>query len=288
MAKNKNLFAKLYAGEFGGIDRRACLGEANVAEDIKNFRILPDGSLEKRCGYSRVLSLPDSIRAVWSGNVDVEVSLFLLAGDTVYLADPNAGEPYAVLTVSTMAGSACFFQVEGRLYLIDGQDVYSVSRGGGALVEGYVPLYGRDWLHTGGLVYEPVNQLSEYIRITYLLSESSASSVTTGIAAQSVISLTIDGVPKTSGYSLNGKTLNLGTTCPLGSVIEVCLKIGGGYGERGELSACSGAAVWREGQQRLLLGATTARAFRSRYVGVQDLAKSRAHVPPCGLYFWWI
>ncbi|NLW74003.1 MAG: hypothetical protein GX057_03785 [Clostridiales bacterium] len=288
MAK-KNLFAKLYAGEFGGIDRRACIGEANVAQDIKNFRILADGSLEKRCGYARALSLPADVRAIWSGEVDGVASLFVLAGDTVYLANPDIREYSALLTVGTSDGSACFFQVEGRLYLIDGRDVYSVTRNGGSAVEGYIPLYGREWAHTGGPVNEPINQLSEYIRITYVLSESSASSVNTGVAAQSVISLFINGTRVTSGYSLNGKTLNLGTTHPLNTRIEVCLHIGSSHNERSALSACTGAAVFGGKYDNSVYcfgGADRSRVFRSKYVGAADLARSKMHVPAsCGLYF---
>ncbi|HHT54674.1 MAG TPA: hypothetical protein GX011_07095 [Clostridiales bacterium] len=290
MAKmHKNLFAQLYAGEFGGIDRQSSLGQANVAQDIKNFRILADGSLEKRCGYSKVIGLPAGIRAVWSGDVDGEASLFVLAGDMVYLANPETREHRAVLSVGTPGGPACFFQVEGRLYLIDGQDVYSLSRTDGASVEGYVPLYGRDWTHAGGPVHEPVNQLSEYIRITYRLSESSATSVPTGIAAESVVSLIIDGIPKTSGYSLNGDMLKLGTTCALNTEIEVCLHIGGSYNERGELSSCSGTAVFGGKYDNSVYcfgGNDRSRVFRSKYVGAADLARSRFHVPgSMGLYF---
>ena len=110
MAKmHKNLFAQLYAGEFGGIDRQSSLGQANVAQDIKNFRILADGSLEKRCGYSKVIGLPAGIRAVWSGDVDGEASLFVLAGDMVYLVN------------ETREHRACPVSAPGRPVLFSGR-----------------------------------------------------------------------------------------------------------------------------------------------------------------------
>lgn len=287
--KLKNAFASFEVAEFDGIDRTKIIGDAKGAADIRNFRILPDGSLRKRCGYSLALSLPAGIRAIWSGDLGGSPALVALAGDTVYVADPGAGTYAAAGVVGTSAGGACFFYLGGGLFLVDGGDVYSCTRTSIAAVSGYVPLYGKDWLHTGGSVNEAVNQLSTHIRITYKLAAYAATSVPTGIEALSVDSLVIDGVLKTSGYSLSGKTLNLGQSCGVNSVIEVCLNIGSSYAERTTLGGCTGAAVYGGKYDTSVYcfgGSDRSRVFRSKYVSAADAAASAVKIPgSSGLYF---
>ncbi len=291
MAKNKlkDAFASAEVTGFGGIDRTSLTGDAKTALDMRNFRILSDGSLEKRCGYQLSLNLPAQIRAVWAGELEGSNALMALVGNTVYLTNPDTGTYSAAGTVGTSEGNASFFCLEGKLFLVDGGDVYSCTRTTVTAVKGYVPLYGCNWLHTGGSVNEPINQLSEHIRITYKLTASSASSVTTGIAAVSVDSLIINGVAKTSGYSLYGTTLNLGTTCALNSVIDVCLYIGSSYYERSILGSCTGASVYGGKYDTSVYcfgGSDKSRVFRSKYVSAAAAAASAAEIPDsCGLYF---
>ncbi len=274
---------------FGGIDRTSPIGDGSVAENIRNFRILPDGSLEKRCGYYRALDLPQKVRALWSGELEGAPSLVVLAGDTVYLTDPEEAASTPIGGVGTQSGTACFFLLEDRLYLIDGGDVYRCTRAGVWPVSGYVPLYGRDWLHSGGEINEPLNQLSRYIRITYKLTTTSTANISTGIAAEAVESLIINGVPKTSGYSLIGTTLNLGSTASMGSVIEVCLDIGTSYTLRSTLASSVGAAVYGGKYDTSVFcfgGLDKSRVFRSKYVSGPDVEASRAVIPDSGaLYF---
>ena len=201
----------------------------------------------------------------------------MLAGDMVCPANETQSR-------AQCQQAAGLFQVEGRLYLIDGQDIVFLSRTDGA--RWAMCLYGRDWTHAGGPVHEPVNQLSN-IRIISVVESST--SVPTGIAAESVVQPHYRRNRKQANFGLNGDMLKLDTTCALNTEIEVCLHIGGSYNERGELSACSGTAVFGGKYDNSVYcfgGNDRSRVFRSKYVGAADLARSRFHVPgSMGLYF---
>ena len=53
----------------------------------RNFRIRPNGALEKRDGYMPVTTLPGLPRAVWCGNVFGEEMLFCHVDNVVYETD---------------------------------------------------------------------------------------------------------------------------------------------------------------------------------------------------------
>ena len=53
---------------FGGIRSIARISDS-CASEMTNFRILPDGSLEKRCGYGTVIQSTGAIRGYWEGNL---------------------------------------------------------------------------------------------------------------------------------------------------------------------------------------------------------------------------
>ena len=70
--KTKNALAKAEFRGFGGIDTKDVTGRGGKAADIVNFRVLPDGTLKKRCGYRRVASMSGKIRAMLTGYFDGE------------------------------------------------------------------------------------------------------------------------------------------------------------------------------------------------------------------------
>ena len=61
--------AKEIFSSFGGICAKGETSSAGASE-MRNFRILPDGSIEKRCGWETVHALPDRVRGVWQGTVN--------------------------------------------------------------------------------------------------------------------------------------------------------------------------------------------------------------------------
>ena len=68
---------------FGGLRFPARLS-ADSASELCNFRILSDGTLEKRCGYYTPHSFSSAIRGLWEGSIEETGYLFLVVGNTVY------------------------------------------------------------------------------------------------------------------------------------------------------------------------------------------------------------
>ena len=60
--------------EFGGIRSIARISDSG-SSDMKNFRILPDGSLEKRCGFETVILGTKPIRGYWEAGKPTSISL---------------------------------------------------------------------------------------------------------------------------------------------------------------------------------------------------------------------
>lgn len=284
----KESFVSLTVREFRGINRTAVSGGADIAGDIKNFRILEDGSLEKRGGYSQAGELPEEIRSSWAGMLGGQPRLILLSEEKVYSHVPESGEYSQIGVVNTSAGEASFFMLEGRLYLKDGGGLYMVGEEMLSPAKGYIPLYGRDWPQTGGDVYEPINQLSEYIRIRYKIT-SNTSTVYTGFTAEQILQVRMSGVTYTSGFLNSGKNITLPATAYTGNIVDICIKIGYSFAERPMLDSCTGAAVYGGNYDTCVYcfaGNDKARVFRSRYVKKEDVLLSQSYLPESGeLYF---
>ena len=175
---------------FAGIGRHASGG----ARACRNFRILPDGPLEKRGGYMPVATLPGIPRAVWCGSVFGAEKVFCLVDNVVCEVDCSDDSVTELGTVSSVDGGADLFYCRGGLYLIDGEDIYSVSRDGVERESGYVPLYGRNWEGVvPGKVNEPVNFLSDRIIVHFKLMEPSLSYLELGVKCSRILKCTLNG-----------------------------------------------------------------------------------------------
>lgn len=172
-----SVYARDTAEKFTGMDRSRVAGTADVAQDVCNFRILEDGSLEKREGYGKLSSLPEDIRGVWAGNIGGKETLLAAAGEHVYLVGQDGqvlAEAQVLVTLGTSEGIANFFYAEGCVYMLDGNSIYCYD--GVSMTEsfGYAPLYGHSWHPlTGGAVNEPLNAFSRHVRLHYLMAVSS-------------------------------------------------------------------------------------------------------------------
>lgn len=158
--------------EFGGIQTNARLSPTG-ASDMRNFRILSDGSLEKRCGASLRFYLTGSVRGAWDGVIEGISYFFAVAGASVYLLtqDDPVGSPTPIYALPSNEGAVTFVTYEDRLYLSDGVSFFRFVPGLGTFIvaECYTPLYGKNWSPTGmGEVYEVRNLLQNRIRIHYL------------------------------------------------------------------------------------------------------------------------
>ena len=170
--KQKNSIASVEFKKFKGIDTRAPLGESGAAYDMVNFRVLPDGSLQKRCGFKAIASYNAKIRGVWSGTLGETTAIFAVYGSTVVKILPKEGRTTVIGKTSSSEGDVNFMFHNERLYLCDGQTFYIVTESNVAAAEGYVPLYGKDWpVRYKGEVNEPLNLASRHIRMTYIVTE---------------------------------------------------------------------------------------------------------------------
>lgn len=183
---------KTYSSGFGGI-RRLCNGAKNTCLDVQNLRLLPDGTLAGREGFSTLLDLTDAPRAVWSGSVMGEEEVYVLVGTSLLFADLEAGTTSSAGTVTCAAGDADIFWHGGDLYVLDGAALRRRSGGTLGAVSGYVPLWGDGWDPAlRGPVCEPINYLSPHLRIRFRVSEAPGL-FRFGIKLHSIDRLVIDG-----------------------------------------------------------------------------------------------
>lgn len=216
---------------FGGIDASASVGDGKIACDLKNFKVLADGSLKKRCGFATLASLPASIRAMRT--VQDEGTLFLLAvaGRSLYRISVDGGEVLSSECLATESGEAVFFEHGGTLYLLDGAELYRYD-GGVSLssARGYIPLYGKNWnpYSSSNPIHEPINLFCDKIRIDYVESESenSANRFPTGVKIRSVDKMVRYGAEQSLGsftISEDGTSVNfsLGQFLPLTLYVTV-------------------------------------------------------------------
>ncbi len=162
---------KAYASEvfdgFGGIGIQNTLGGKGTLT-MQNFRILPDGSIRKRCGWEAESYFDSTLRGHWSGELNGVSYRFVVAGSQVYrLID---GEQYHACSLSTDTGSVCFFTYCNNLYLLDGHTIrrFDPLKARFVAASGYVPLFGKNWNpETCGVMNEPLNLLNNRIRLHY-------------------------------------------------------------------------------------------------------------------------
>jgi len=143
-------------------------------QELQNFRILSDGTLEKRCGFTKLYDLPGIIRAFWGGLVDGKKACFAVVGNTVY---QELGDFFVQgSTISSSTGKAEFVLYHDTLYLLDGISIY-VYRPVSQRFEpaiGYVPLIGLAWNPSVlGEGYESPNLFSDKVRISYKNTDGS-------------------------------------------------------------------------------------------------------------------
>ena len=155
---------------FRGINKAADHSDPFAAQDILNFRMREDGSLEKREGYRLLTDLGVPIRDFWCGTIRGEQKCYALTGNRVLSVNLKDGSFFELGTVDNSDGAAHFFFYSGRLFLSDGKDFYDFRYGYPFRSDGYVPLVGKDWSNREvGSVYEPRNLLTRRARISYVM-----------------------------------------------------------------------------------------------------------------------
>ena len=280
--KKENACASEAVDAFGGIDRSGLIGRLSEAWDIDNFRILADGSLDKREGYELRHTFSSPVDAVYPVPGE-EGSVYVLTGGCVYLMALDDGAARLLGRASDTSGG-CFFTQGGTLYLLAGGNLSAVTTAGLLPVEGYIPLYGRDWSEEGGEVAEPRNLLSRRVRLSYRLREPSVV-LKTGFSGFSVESLSVDGLPLTTAYA-KGQFICLPGSFPEDTRIETVIVFDADCEETEALLACRGALTTGQGERETAVLCGCDSLFFSTHVDADGLAESTACRPgSMGIYF---
>ena len=130
---------------FAGMDASTPFG-AGKALLLKNFRLLSDGSLEKREGYRHLATLSDVARGSYLLNEGGEQALLLVAGSKLYRVSLDDGQVKSASVFSRTEGNVTFLPMEDALYLLDGNRLYRYD-GGVAVTAGqaYQAVGGTNW-----------------------------------------------------------------------------------------------------------------------------------------------
>ncbi len=293
LKSNSQKTVKLTFNGSGGIDTRMTYGKPPGIEEITNFRIMPDGSLKKRCGYKKILSTQKSIRDIWSGIINSRFVCFMLADDYVYKVDVETGKLTFCSRIKTTSGRAQFFYFRDNLYLVDGTYIYRITEGSATISTGYVPLLGKDWpTGTAGEIYEPLNILHSRARITYKAGSSPTPYLPTLYAVDSVQAIYKNGslLPLSEfRYDASNKLICLNSISS-GDIFEINVTfVEENPSPKSKILSCTSASVIGEtSNSRLFLwnGSNSNTIYPSSYVSNESVEKSNEGYPESGhLYF---
>ena len=169
----KNNSKNLNIDRFAGVDTRTACTLPSGSADIINMIPHADGSLQKRCGYKKLISLSAPPKAIWTGRLGGKDIAFIFADRTLYTFDFSTNSITQTQNIGSLSPNADFFCYNGGIYLLEGTNIYEVSHGDLRTPYGYVPLVGKNWSDSLiGEINEPRNLLNNYGRITYIVSDA--------------------------------------------------------------------------------------------------------------------
>ena len=286
--RSKQPALKSLSYKFGGMGKHTPLSPVG-AEDTCNFRILPNGVLRVRSGYTlkKHFSSGGKVRGVWEGTLGGTSLRFAVVGDTVYRLSGDAMDETAVGTVTDGDGPVHFCVFEDTLHLLDGQTIwtYSETTQTFGAVEPYVPLYGYSWNPTTcGEVNEDINLLTPRLRVHYY--NSTGSSVFTLPYYADRIEVVIADGKKTGNYSFMAGSNKISFSTPP-TVLEVGFSVSLNTETRAAMLASQMSYIYtRGGANQLLLWGNDARLFFSRSVSAPMMSSCRVFYPKASsLYF---
>ena len=151
-------YKKITVSRFGGINERSdSLGEA---VEMVNLTVTKEGSLKKRFGMRKILSLRgEKILASWEGTIcGNECVLFVTSGGFYqYLSDAEA----AIFLRPFFGNRAFLFEFDEKVYILSDVDLYSFDGGVVERVEGYSPVIAISTDQDGVCeLFEAVNMLT--------------------------------------------------------------------------------------------------------------------------------
>lgn len=253
------------------------------AADMRNFRILPDGSLEKRCGWQVFIPLVDRARAYWNGSIDGNAKSFAVVGPYVYCVTPTSMKLVSELDSDT--GDVSFFMYKNTLFLLTGSNILSYRTSTDTFEEalGYAPLYGYNWHPTNmGDVNEPLNLFSRRIRVHYL-NTTGSTDFNLPFFAERVDEVRVNGVVSKEYNVIFYRYLNITTSSPP-ETVEIAYKISSTSDLQSQLlqSRYAFCANNEEHEDLVLFGSPNGNLlFCATEINQNQLNASKAIYPSC-------
>ena len=286
---NNTTFSREAFEGFSGLGRSP---RGKTSCRLDNFRVLADGSLQKREGIRWLTSLPDAVRGVYAFPEGSEDVILAAAGTRLYRISAD-GQVTSNACFSTEEGEVGFFVYGGRLHLLDGADIYRYEgKGVAKKIHGYTPLYGKDWHHhniNNRPVNEPINCLSPHVRVRFLGGDS-LGSLYVGFLFEKVDWLRVDGVlVDAARYSINDTNDGL-MFQPLlpGDEFELSVTLPESAYKEPLLSSCLSAAVYEDFDNSRVFfygGSDAARFFVSQKLDrAAQISDKTLYPSSCGLY----
>ena len=270
------------ADGFGGIDR-SIRKSSDTSELLFNLDPNADGSLATRSGYREILSMSAPIRTVLSEGK----KFYCLAGNELTQSDTESGETVVSGIVETEEGDGEIFFFGGELFVHDSKKLYRLQEDQLIEVDGYAPLYGKEW-HPSlrGAVNEDLNLACDRVRISYLTADS-AKVFDLGLEVESIDRVEINGEVKdieSLGVVLTGNkadfTKNVGLAS--GMIVTFWLTLKKSASQKAKLEKSLRSFVFSNGGgERLCLYSPESEPmlFCSRIPSTAELAESRRSAP---------
>lgn len=286
--KSKRSALQTLSCEFGGMGKHTPLS-AKGADDMCNFRILPNGVLKVRHGYTRIKNFPSDkkIRGVWEGVLD-DISLFFsVVGDTVYHLVGEEMNEIALGTITDGEDPVHFCVYENSLYLLDGVKIwiYSPTSSKFTEVEPYVPLYGFQWHPEAyGEINEEINLISPRLRVHYYNS-TDTNVFRLPFFAESLDAVYINGRKTTDYVFSKGSLQVIFPSSPI--TVEIGFTLARDEELRATVLAAQMSYIYaHNGENKLFLWGRDGRLFCSRKVTSPMMSSCHVFYPKASsLYF---
>lgn len=276
---------------FAGIRSIGKISDSGASQ-MKNFRILPDGSLEKRCGFATVLQSTGKIRGYWEGSFSGVSYIFFVAGTALYRLSQSDTAPVQLSVLTASDERVTFFRFRELLCMADGYTLlcFRPETGLFTVAQGYVPLYGKNWHPTNlGAINEPRNLFCNSLRVHYI--NSTASQVfQLPFTASRIQSVLVGGVTVTSyTFKAPSSTVTIPASYATGGDVVIAFDLDSIFSDRAAVLRAGHAAIYKDGYHETLLtygGKSPYRVWRTAAVSDEMLAGSRRCYPSSDfLYF---
>ena len=284
----KNSKSSCYVREYNGFDGIDRTRDSGGLSDVVNFRLMNDKSLKKREAAILLTALEYKPRAHYVAD---DSTLLLLSDRTVSFFNLSDLSQKTVGYTDTSAGKAQFFCYDGKIILSDGDDLYVCGNETLSHIDGYAPLYGKNWHPIEkGRVHQQMNLLSKHYRISYKIDDDDPSIFLLDEMSESVDAAYLDGVRISERkFTVDDGGFSISCSHPMqsGSVLTLFITAVSYPYYHDALKSCSRAALYGNGSGRgadvssvaFYNGSDPAKIFTSRRIEKADLEETLKDYP---------